>query len=96
MTDIIGPILAIALVFIVYYISQQIDVSGETKIAKLELEKIDADTKREAIALRRREVEVEMGQLAIEAKKLEMLDFNPGNATEAEFRVVKKLEDKEK
>lgn len=46
------------------------------------------------MAIRRRELEVEMGRLAIEARKLDKLTYDPDNVTEAEYKILKELEDK--
>jgi len=96
MVDIIGPVLVIILIFGIYYAAQHIDSLGDIKRGKIDLDKITAETRREEIAVRKRELEVEMGRLAIEAKKLEQLDYKPGGTVEAEFEVLKELEDKRK
>jgi len=93
MADVIGPIIAILLIFGVYYVAQSLDALGDTKRSKAELEKITAETRREEISVRKRELELEMGRLAIEARKLDKLDYAPAGTTEADFRVLKELED---
>lgn len=92
MVDIVGPILAILLIFGIYYAAQQIDVSGETKLSRLEIRKTEARTREEETRVRARELELEFGRLAIEARKLDKLEHKPStDAEEVEFRV---LEDK--
>lgn len=100
MADVIGPIIAILLIFGVYWVAQNLDVLGDTKRARLDIRKTEAKirqeeakTRQEEARVRARELEVEMGRLAIEARRL---DYNPTGATEAEFRVLKELEDKKK
>ncbi len=94
MSSIIGPAIAILFIFAVYYAAQRLDSSGEVRKTRAELEKIVAETKREEISVRKRELELEMGKLAIEAKKLDQIEHDTRDATEADFRVVEDLEDK--
>lgn len=95
MVDIVGPILAIILIFGVYYVASHLDVLGETKLSKLDIKKTEAKTRQRETEVRARELEVEMGKLAIEARKLDQLEHKPSTgATEAEFRVLKELEGK--
>ena len=96
MADILGPIFVIVMIFVLYYVAQNLDSLGDIKKSKAEINIITAQTKREEINLRKREVELKMGQLAIEAKKLEQLEFNEPNVTEANYHVVDKLEHKKK
>ena len=97
MTDIIGPIIAILLILGVYYVAQQLDVSGETKLSRLDIRKTEARTREEEAKAHSRELELEFGRLAIEARKLDRIEHKPSTgATEAEFKVLKELEDKEK
>lgn len=94
MTDIVGPIIALVLVFGIYWIAQNLDVLGDTKRARLDIKKTEAKIRQEEAKIRARELEVEMGRLAIEARKLDKLEhIPPTDAKEAEFEV---LEDKRK
>lgn len=96
MADIIGPIIAIVVILGVYWLAQNLDSLGDVNRSKAKIDVIDAETEREKINLRKREIELQMGKLAIEAKKLEMLDFRPesDNVTEADYTVIEKIEDK--
>ena len=63
MTDIVGPIIAIALVFGIYYGAKFFDTFGERKILREESQKIDAESKL-------REQEVRLFELQLEREKL--------------------------
>lgn len=94
MSDVIGPVIAIVLIFVVYYVASYLDIFGDIKKSKLDLDKITAESKREEIAVRRRELEVEMGRLAIEARRLDRLEHRPQtDAEDAEFKVFEDKKD---
>ncbi len=92
MPDIIGPIILIALILGISYFAQNIDTMGATKKSKLEIEKINAKTRMAEIDIRKRELELKLGHLAIEHKKLEQLDHTPLKPTEAEYSILDKTD----
>lgn len=101
MADMIGPILLIALIFVIYHIAGKMDTAGEVKRSKLELSRIDAETRKEEVQMESKRLDIEMGRLAIEAEKLGLtgprstkLGLDGPKSTDAEYRFLK--EDKEK
>ena len=70
MTDIIGPLFIIALVFAVYKLAGDMDTASDTKKAKLELSKIDAETRKEEIRIESKRLDLQLGQMVIDAKRL--------------------------
>jgi len=89
--DIIGPIFLITLIFLLYYGGQNLDTRKATKKSRIEIDKIDAETRREEIQVRRQELQVEMGKLAIEHKKL---GFEPVDGEDAQFTIIDDTEEK--
>lgn len=83
------PLLFLVFIFVVYYVAQNMDMISDVKKSKLEVSKIDAETRQEEIRIQSKQLDVEMGRLALEAKKLDRLTYNPSEATEAEFKEVK-------
>ena len=89
MSDVIGPVIAIVVIFIVYYVAQNIDMLGDVKKAKLDLDKISAKTKHEEAKAHTRALDIKMGELAIEARKMDELEYKtPTDAEDAEFKVL--------
>ncbi len=90
MTDIIGPILLIALIFALYYGAKYLDTQGDTKKSKLEIDKIQAETRMAEIDLKKREAELRLGELALEHQKRNQLEHTtpePNEVEEAEYEV---------
>ena len=87
MADIIGPIFIIALVFVIYHFAGKMDIASEVKKSNLELSKIDAETRKEEIRIESKRLDLQLGKMVIDARKLR-LDTKDA---EAEY---KSLEDK--
>lgn len=86
MADIIGPILVIALIFVIYHIAGKMDIAGEVKRSKMELSRIDAETRKEEVEIESKRLDIEMGRLAIEARKL---GLDGPKSTGVEYRFLK-------
>lgn len=87
--DLIGPILVIALVFLLNYGANFFDSKHESNKSKIEIDRIQAETRKEEVDVEKRRLEVEMGKLALEAKRLE---HKPSSSIEdvedAQFTII--------
>lgn len=88
MTGALEPMIFIIFIFVVYYIAGNLDMLSVTKKSKLDLDKLTAETRHEEARIQSKQLDVEMGRLALEAKKLDRLEYNPKEAIEPEFKEV--------
>lgn len=91
MADIIGPVLIIALVFVIYHFAGKMDVAIDVKKSDLKVSEIDAETRREEALIESKRLDVEMGRLAIEARRL---GLDTTDAKDVEYRFLE--DDKKK
>lgn len=85
MTDIVGPVVAIALIFAVYYIAQNLDTMGARRLMGEETVKLEAEAKL-------RSEERRIFELQLEREKLLDKPQLPG-AVDADYRLLEELED---
>jgi len=87
-TDIIGPLFIIALVFAVYKLAGDMDASSDTKKSKLEISKIDAETRKEELRIESKRLDLQLGKMVIDAKRLGL----DTKEAEAEYKFLEKPE----
>ena len=85
--------MVIILVFAVYHFAGQMDMAGEVKRSELEESRISAEIRKEEVLLESKKLDIQMGRLAIEAKKLG-LEYTPPEETDVEYRFLE--DDKKK
>lgn len=88
MNGIIGPILVIAIIFVVYYVAQHMDTIGDRMKSKESVKKIDAEARLEELKLKREMIEFETKRIE---RQLE--DQSDRKSVDVDFNV---LEDKRK